>query len=357
MPRFELNQRVKLADHYIGKDDPVYIVAEMSANHNNDFNRAIEIIHAAKEAGADAIKLQTYTADTMTIDSDKSYFQIDGGTLWDGMTLYKLYQKAYTPWEWQPKLMEEANKLGLDCFSTPFDKTSLDFVEQMNMPAIKIASYEITDIPLIRMCAAKKKPIILATGVATLDDIRLAIEACIQEGNKDVVLLKCVSAYPTPYEDVNLNMIKGLADEYGCIMGLSDHTMGWTVPIAAVSLGARMVEKHLTLRRADGGADGAFSMEPEEFAEMVKSIRIVEKALGSSKYKLTPAQEKEREGARSLFIVEDIKKGEKLTAANIRSIRPQQGSGLPPIEYDNVIGKIASKDLFRGEPLKYDDFC
>lgn len=356
MPRFELNQRIKLKDHYIGKDDPVYIVAEMSANHNNDFNRAIEIIHAAKETGADAIKLQTYTADTMTIDSDKSYFQIDGGTLWDGMTLYKLYEQAYTPWEWQPRLMEEANKLGLDCFSTPFDKTSLDFVEEMNMPAIKIASYEITDIPLIRLCASRHKPIILATGVARMDDIRLAIEACIKEGNKDVILLKCVSAYPTPYEDVNLNMIKGLADEYGCIMGLSDHTMGWTVPIAAVSLGARMVEKHLTLRRADGGADGAFSMEPEEFAEMVKSIRIVEKALGKSEYQLTPSQEKEREGARSLFIVEDIKKGDVLTADNIRSIRPQQGSGLPPIEIDNCLGKKATHDLYRGEPLHYEDF-
>ena len=356
MPDYNLNNSIKIGKRSVGKDSSVYIVAEMSGNHNNDYNRAVEIIHAAKEAGADAVKLQTYTADTMTIDSDKSYFQIDGGTLWDGMTLYKLYQEAYTPWDWQPKLMEEANKLGLDCFSTPFEATSLDFVEKMNMPAIKIASYEITDIPFIRLCAAKKRPMIFATGVAREDDIRNAIEACIGEGNRDIVLLKCVSAYPTPYEDVNLNMIPTLAREYGCIMGLSDHTMGWTVPVAAVALGAKMIEKHLTLRRADGGADGAFSMEPEEFADMVKNVRITEKALGSSEYKLTPGQEKEREGARSLFIVQDIKEGEPLTSENIRSIRPQQGEGLPPVEIDNCLGKKAAHDLFRGEPLRAGDF-
>ncbi len=356
MPDYNLNHQIHIGSRSVGADSPVYIVAEMSGNHNNDFGRAIEIIHAAKEAGADAVKLQTYTADTMTIDSDKSYFQIDGGTLWDGKTLYKLYQEAYTPWDWQPRLMEEANKLGLDCFSTPFDSTSLDFVEQMNMPAIKIASYEITDIPFIRLCAARKKPMIFATGVARMEDIRLAIEACIEEGNRDIVLLKCVSAYPTPYEDVNLNMIPTLAREYGCIMGLSDHTMGWTVPIASVALGAKMIEKHLTLRRADGGADSAFSMEPEEFAEMVRNVRIAEKALGSSEYKLTPFQEKEREGARSLFVVQDIKKGELLTKENIRSIRPQQGAGLPPVEIDNCLGKKATCDLFRGEPLKAEDF-
>ncbi len=355
MPAFELSSSIKIGNRTVGGDNPVYIVAEMSANHNNDYGRALEIIHAAKEAGADAVKLQTYTADTMTIDCDKSYFQIGGGTLWDGMTLYKLYQEAYTPWEWQPKLMEEANKLGMDCFSTPFDSTSLDFITGMNMPAIKIASYEITDIPLIKLCASKKKPMILATGVAREADIKNAIEACIEVGNRDIVLLKCVSAYPTPYEDVNLNMIPTLAKEFGCIMGLSDHTMGWTVPIASVALGAKMIEKHLTLRRADGGADGAFSMEPEEFADMVKNVRIVEKALGKSEYSLTPAQEKEREGARSLFVVEDIKEGMELTSENIRSIRPQQGVGLPPAEIDNCIGRKAAHDLYRGEPLKAED--
>ncbi|MBO4457998.1 MAG: pseudaminic acid synthase [Butyrivibrio sp.] len=351
---FELNKRIKLADHMIGANDPVYIVAEMSANHLQDYNRAVEIIHAAKEAGVDAIKLQTYTADTITIDSDKDYFKITGGTIWDGTTLHKLYQEAYTPWDWQPKLCKVAKELGLDCFSSPFDSTAVDFMEEMNMPAYKIASYEITDIPLIRQCASKKKPIILATGVARESDIRLAIEACIEEGNKDVILLKCVSAYPTPYEDVNLNMIPTLAQEYGCIVGLSDHTMGSTVAVSSVALGVRMIEKHLTLKRSDGGPDGAFSMEPQEFAELVKNVRIVEKALGSKEYKLTPVQETEREGARSLFIVKDIRQGEALTPENIKSIRP--GNGLPPVEYDKVIGKIASHDLYRGDPLKYEDF-
>ncbi len=355
MPKYELNNKIKLAGHTISDTDPVYIVAEMSANHLQDYNRAVEIIHAAKEAGVDAIKLQTYTADTITIDSDKSYFQITGGTIWDGTTLHKLYEEAYTPWEWQPRLCEEAAKLGLDCFSSPFDSTAVDFMEQMNMPAYKIASYEITDIPLIRQCASKKKPIILATGVARESDIRLAIEACIDEGNRDIILLKCVSAYPTPYEDVNLNMIPTLAQEYGCIMGLSDHTMGSAVAVSAVALGVRMIEKHLTLKRADGGPDGAFSMEPQEFAELVKNVRIVEKALGKREYALTPVQETEREGARSLFVVADVKKGEALTPDNIRSIRP--GNGLPPVEYDKVIGKTATKDLYRGEPLRYDDFC
>jgi len=354
MSMFELNQRISLAGHYIGANDPVYIIAEMSANHLQDYNRAIEIIHAAKEAGVDAIKLQTYTADTITIDSDKSYFQITGGTIWDGTTLHKLYEEAYTPWDWQPGLCEEAKKLGLDCFSSPFDSTAVDFMEQMNMPAYKIASYEITDIPLIRQCASKKKPMIIATGVARESDIRLAIEACLAEGNKDIILLKCTSAYPTPYEDVNLNMIPTLAQEYGCVMGLSDHTMGSAVAVASVALGARMIEKHLTLKRSDGGPDGAFSMEPQEFAELVKNVRMVEKALGSKEYKLTPVQETEREGARSLFVVKDIKQGEMLTAENIRSIRP--GNGLPPIEYDNAVGKCASHDLYRGEPLKYEDF-
>ena len=354
MPRYELNKEIKLAGHIIGEKHPVYIVAEMSANHLQDYDRAVEIIHAAKEAGVDAIKLQTYTADTITIDSDKSYFQITGGTIWDGTTLHKLYEEAYTPWEWQPKLCEVANGLGLDCFSSPFDDTAVAFMEEMNMPAYKIASYEITDIPLIKNCASKKKPIILATGVARESDIRLAIEACLEEGNKDIILLKCVSAYPTPYEDVNLNTISTLAEEYGCIMGLSDHTFGSAVAVGAVALGARMIEKHLTLSRADGGPDGAFSMEPKEFEELVKNVRIMEKALGSKEYKLTPVQETEREGARSLFVVEDIKKGEELTSANIRSIRP--GNGIPPVEYDKVIGKTAKHDLFRGDPLKYEDF-
>ena len=346
--------QIKIGDHLIGPGHPVYIVAEMSANHLQDYDRAVRILHAAKEAGADAIKLQTYTADTITIESDKPYFQISGGTIWDGTTLHKLYQEAYTPWEWQPKLCEEAAKLGLDCFSSPFDPTAVAFMEEMNMPAYKIASYEITDIPLIRLCASKKKPVILATGVALSEDIQTALDACKAEGNENIVLLKCVSAYPTPYEDINLRMIPTLGETYGCLTGLSDHSMGSTVPVGAVALGACMIEKHLTLSREDGGPDGAFSMEPAEFAEMVRNVRIMEKALGSSKYALTPVQETEREGARSLFIVADIKKGEVLTPDNIRSIRP--GNGLPPIETDKVMGRHALRDLERGEPLKYEDF-
>lgn len=346
--------QIKIGNRMIGEGCPVYIVAEMSANHLQDKNRALEIIHAAKEAGADAVKLQTYTADTITINSDKPYFQISGGTIWDGTTLYKLYEEAYTPWEWQPRLCEEAAALGMDCFSSPFDPTAVAFMEEMNMPAYKIASYEITDIPLIRLCASKQKPVIIATGVARPGDIRAALDACLAEDNENVVLLKCVSAYPTPYEDINLRMMPTLAKEYEVLTGLSDHSMGSTVPVGAVALGACMIEKHLTLSRKDGGPDGAFSMEPSEFARMVKDVRIMEKALGSSEYKLTPVQETEREGARSLFVVKDIKKGEKLTADNIRSIRP--GNGLPPAETDNVIGKTAVCDLESGEPLRYGDF-
>ncbi|MCR4727535.1 MAG: pseudaminic acid synthase [Lachnospiraceae bacterium] len=347
------NKLIKIGDTTVG-DKHVYIVAEMSANHLQEYDKAIEIVHAAKEAGADAIKLQTYKPDLITIDSDNDYFQISGGTIWDGETLYKLYEKAYTPWEWQPKIMEEANKLGMDCFSSPFDFSAVSFMEEMNMPAFKIASYEITDISLIKRCASTKKPIIIATGVARKEDIELALCACKEEGNNDVILLKCVSAYPTPYEEVNLRMMTSLAKEYGCIVGLSDHTMGSVVPIGAVALGAKMVEKHLTLKRSDGGPDGAFSMEPDEFSDMVKAIRVIEKALGKEEYSLTETQEKEREGARSLFVVKDIKRGEELTQDNIKSIRP--GNGLPPKEIGNVLGKHAARDLYRGTPLCYEDF-
>ena len=355
MSRYDLNSTITLAGHKIGNDEPVYIVAEMSANHLKDYDRALRILHAAKEAGADAVKLQTYTADTITIDSDKEYFQLKRGTIWDGMNLHRLYQEAYTPWDWQPKLCEEAKKLGLDCFSSPFDPTAVEFMEQMDMPAYKIASYEITDIPLIRLCASKGKPVILATGVALENDIRAAIEACLKESNRDVILLKCVSAYPTPYEDVNLNTIPYLAEEYGIVCGLSDHTFGHAVALGAVALGARMIEKHLTLSRADGGPDGSFSMEPAEFAELVKNVRILEKALGNKEYKLTDKQMKEREGTRSLFIVQDIRKGEPLTRENIRSIRP--GCGLPPAETEEILGKCATHDLQRGEPLRREDFA
>nr|MCR5674519.1 pseudaminic acid synthase [Lachnospiraceae bacterium] len=328
--------------------------AELSGNHNGDYGRAVELLHAAKEAGADAVKLQTYTADTITIDCDKEYFRLNRGTLWDGTTLYRLYQEAYTPWDWQPKLMEEAAKLGLICFSSPFDKTAVDAMVEWGMPAIKIASFEIGDIPLIRYAASKKKPMILATGIAHAEEIRAAVDACRTAGNDEVMLLKCVSAYPTPYEDVNLRMMPGLGADHGTLFGLSDHTPGGTVAVAATALGARMIEKHLTLRRADGGPDAAFSMEPEEFAQMVREVRIVEKALGDRAYRLTEKQETERALGRSLFVVRDIAAGEILTEDNIRSIRP--GYGLPPVRLDEVLGKKAAHDLERGEPLRDGDF-
>jgi len=345
-----MRKEFKIGNRIIGASHPCFCVAEMSGNHLQDYGRAVEIIHAAKEAGADAVKLQTYTADSMSVDSDKEYFQIHGG-LWDGMTEYRLYQEAFTPWEWQPKLQEEAQKLGLICFSSPFDYAAVDFMAEHKMPAYKIASYEINDIPLIRKVAALHLPVVFATGVAHAEDIERALQVCLEEGNEDIMLLKCVSAYPTPYEEINLNMIPTLAKTYDCLVGLSDHSMGSAVPVASIPLGVKMVEKHLTLRRSDGGQDGAFSMEPEEFKEMVDQIRIVEKALGESAYRLTQKQEQERKGSRSLFVVQDIKAGEILTADNVRSIRPHDG--LHPMYYEEVLGKTAVCDISLGTPLAW----
>ena len=347
-----MNKSFKIGNRIVGEDAPAFIVAEVSANHNQDYNRAVEIIHAAAEAGADAVKLQTYTADTITIDCDDDCFQIKEGTIWDGTTLYKLYSEAYTPWEWQPRLIEEAKKLGLECFSSPFDLTSVDFLSKLDVPAYKIASYEINDIPMIRKIAALHKPMIFATGIAYPEDIALALDTCKAEGNEDIILLKCVSSYPTPYEDVNLRVIPTLAKTYDCIAGISDHTMGSIVSAGAVALGAKMVEKHLTLRRADGGPDGAFSMEPEKFATMVRDIRTLEKALGTDEYVLTDTQKLEHNGSRSLFVVKDIKAGEVLTPDNIRSIRP--GIGMHTKYYDEVLGRHAKSDLKKGTPLQWD---
>lgn len=346
-----MNKKFKIGNKQISAASPTFIVAEISANHNQDYNRAVEIIHAAKEAGADAVKLQTYTADTITIDCDSDYFQITQGTIWDGTTLYKLYQEAYTPWEWQPKLMEEANKIGLECFSSPFDFTAVDFMEEMNMPAYKIASYEINDIPLIRKIARLGKPIIFATGIAYLSDIERAMNVCIEEGNEQIILLKCVSSYPTPYEDMNLSVIPTLADTFDCLVGLSDHSMGSTVAAGSIPFGVKMIEKHMTLNRKDGGPDGSFSMEPKEFKEMVDAIRIMEKAIGSPKYSLTKNQKIEHEGSRSLFIVDDVKKGQILTPETVRSIRP--GNGLHTMYYEEVLGKVAKQDLKKGTPLQW----
>ena len=327
----------------------VFIIAELSANHNQNFDLAVKTIKAMKDAGADAVKLQTYTPDTITIDCDNKYFQIKDG-LWQGKTLYQLYQEAYTPWEWQPKLKEIAEDLGLICFSSVFDKTAVDFLEKMNVPAYKIASFEITDIPLIEYIASKGKPVIISTGIATLSDIEEAVNACKRMGNDQVALLKCTSAYPAPIEDANLLTIPNMKETFGTIVGLSDHTLGSSVAIASVALGAMIIEKHFILDRNIGGPDAAFSMEPEEFKQMVKSIREVEKALGKVTYALTEKQKKSRELSRSLFIVKDIKKGEVFTGENVRSIRP--GYGLEPKYLKEVLGRRAKRDLNKGTPVK-----
>ncbi len=346
------NKRIKIGEKYVGQDEPCFIVAELSGNHNGDYNRALQIIHAAKEAGADAVKLQTYTADTITIDCDKPWFMTPGDGLWAGRTLHDLYKEAYTPWEWHKGLMEEAKKLGMECFSSPFDPTAVDFLEEIDVPAYKIASFEINDIPLIRKIARLHKPIIFATGIAYEEDIKRALDTCKEEGNDDVVLLKCVSAYPTPYNLVNLRMMQNLRDTYDCVVGLSDHTPGGTIPVGSIALGGKMIEKHLTLDRSAGGVDDAFSIEPAEFAQMVKEVRIMEEALGDYDYHLTDKQIKERGLSRSLFIVKDVKAGEVLTEENVRSIRP--GIGMHTMHYEEVLGKRASKDIEKGTPLSWD---
>lgn len=347
-----MNREIKIGNHIISENTPCFIVAEMSANHNMDYDRAVAIIRAAKEAGADAVKIQTYTADTITLNCDDDCFQITQQTLWDGTTLHKLYETAYTPWEWQGKLRDEALNMGLEFFSSPFDGSSVDFLEELGMPAYKVASFEITDIPLIRKIAKLGKPMILATGVARLSDIDLAVRTCREAGNENVILLKCTSAYPTPYEDVNLRTIPSMRETFDCLTGLSDHTMGSAVAGAAVALGARMVEKHLTLSRADGGADSAFSMEPAEFKEMVDNIRKIEAALGSVTYELTPGQEREREHSRSLFVARDMKAGEVFTPENLRSVRP--ANGLHTMYYEEILGKRITRDAGLGTPLRWE---
>lgn len=340
-----------LGKYHINGNSNTLIVAELSANHLRSFNNAVKLIKEAAKAGVDAIKLQTYTADTITIDCDNKYFQINQGTLWDGRTLYDLYREAYTPWEWQPKLKRIAEEEGLICFSSPFDKTAVDFLEEMNVPAYKVASFEITDIPLIEYMASKGKPIIMATGIAALSDIQEAVNACRRVGNNQIAVLKCTSAYPSAYEEVNLRIIPNLSETFNVVAGLSDHTLGISVPIAAVALGAKIVEKHFTLCRADGGPDAAFSLEPEELKAMVKSIRETEKALGEVSYDLTDKMIKSREFSRSLFIVKNIKKGEIFTEENLRSIRP--GFGLHPRYYKDILGKKANCYIERGTPMKW----
>ena len=344
-------EKIKIGNRDVGDGERTYIVAEMSANHLQDYGRAEAIIQAAADAGADAVKLQTYTPDTITFDCDNKYFQITQGTIWDGTSLHKLYETAYTPWEWQPKLKEFAQSLGMECFSSPFDATAVDFMEKMDMPAYKVASFEINDIPLIRKIARIGKPVIIATGVAYLEDIERALRVCKEEGNNQVILLKCTSTYPAPYEDMNIKVIPNMAEVLGCVTGLSDHSMGSAVAVASVALGAKMVEKHLTLARADGGPDAAFSMEPGEFKRMVDEIRIVEKAAGKVTYELTEKQKRSREDSRSLFVVKDVKEGELFTQENVRSIRP--AFGMHPMYYEEVLGKKAKTDIEKGTPLDW----
>jgi len=327
-----------------------FIVAELSCNHNQSFDLAVKTIEAIKKSGADAVKIQTAKPDLLTLDSNKKYFKIKGNTLWDGQTLYSLYKKAYTPWKWQPKLKKIAENLGLIFFSSPFDKSAVDFLENMKIPIYKIASFEITDIPLIEYIASKKKPVIISTGIAELKDIEKAIKACKRMDNNKITLLKCTSAYPAPYEEMNLLTIADMIKRFKLPVGLSDHSMGWEVPVAAVALGAKVIEKHFILDRKLGGPDAPFSMEPEEFSQMVKAIRNIEKALGKVSYKLSEKVKKNKQFARSLFVVKDIKRGEIFTEENVRSIRP--GYGLHPEFYYKILGKRSKRDIQRGTPLK-----
>lgn len=329
-------------------NNKTYIIAELSANHNGNFETAKQTVIAAKEIGADAIKIQTYTADTMTIDCDRDDFKIEGG-LWDGKTLYNLYKEAYTPWDWQKELFEIAKQENIDCFSTPFDKTAVDFLEEIKNPIYKIASFEIQDIPLIRYAASKGKPMIMSTGIAELEDVELAVKTCREVGNNDITLLKCTSAYPAPIEEANLVMMHDLKERFNVKVGLSDHTLGTTLPIAAVAMGAEVIEKHFILDKSIGGPDAAFSLDKKEFSEMVKAVRDVEKAMGVVDYTLSEKQQKNKQFGRSLYVVEDIKKGELLTAKNVRSIRP--GFGLHPKYINEIIGKTATANIIRGTAL------
>jgi len=340
---------MKIGYKNIGQDNPCFIIAELSANHNGDLNVAIETIRAAKRAGADAIKLQTYTPDTLTIDCDNKYFKIEGGTLWDGKTLYELYGEAYTPWEWHKRLFEVAEEEGLICFSSPFDFTAVDFLENLKVPAYKIASFEIQDIPLIEYAASKGKPIIISTGIAEEEDIQLAVDTCRKVGNNDIILLKCTSSYPAPLELANLNTIPDIKKRYKVEVGFSDHTYGSLAPTVATTLGAKVIEKHFILDKSIGGPDADFSLDVNEFTEMVNKVRDTEKLLGKVSYEISEKVRKNRKFARSLFVVDDVKAGDRITKDNIRSIRP--GYGLHPKYYNKILGKQFTCNVNRGEPI------
>ena len=344
---------MKIKNLEIGGNNSVFIIAELSANHNGSLKTAIETIKAAKRTGANAIKLQTYTADTMTIDAKLPDFMLSQGTIWDGKYLHDLYKEAYTPWEWHEQLFRAAEEEGLVCFSSPFDATAVELLEKLNAPAYKIASFEITDIPLIELVASKGKPVIISTGIAEKEDIELALDACHRMGNRNVALLKCTSSYPAPIEEANMVMVKDLSERYNVISGLSDHTMGNTVPVVATCFGAKIIEKHFILDKSIGGPDASFSMDEQEFTEMVKAVREAEKAMGVVDYSLTDKQKKGREFSRSLYVVKDIKEGDTVTEDNVRPIRP--GYGLHPKYYSQVVGKKVLTNLQKGSRLSFED--
>jgi len=343
---------MKIANFDLQKDG-VFIIAELSANHNGSLQNALDSIKAAKEIGANAVKLQTYRADTITLDCKRDDFKISQGTLWDGKYLYDLYQEAYTPWEWHKELFDYAKELGIIIFSSPFDKSAVDLLESLDAPAYKIASFEITDYELIRYVASKMKPIIISTGIATIDEIQDAVDICKDVGNNDIVLLKCTSAYPAPLNEANLLTIPNLAQTFGVISGFSDHTIGATAPIVATTLGAKVIEKHFILDRSIGGADAEFSMQKDEFEQMIKEVRNAEKLLGKVDYKLTDKRKSSRTFSRSLYVSKDIKKGELFTEDNIKSVRP--GLGLHPKYLNDILGKEAKKDYLFGDALTLND--
>ncbi|WP_159018814.1 pseudaminic acid synthase [Algibacter sp. L3A6] len=343
---------MKIGNFKISDTSKVFIIAELSANHNNDYQLAVDTIHAMKEAGADCVKLQTYTADSISMNADTKYFAPRDSGLWKGQRPFDVFKVGAMPYEWQPKLIELANSLGMECFSSPFDKEAIDFLESINTTAYKIASFEIQDIPLIEYAASKGKPIIISTGIADIEDIQLAVEACKKVGNNDIALLKCTSAYPTPFNEINIKVIPDLKEKFGVLVGLSDHTMGSVVPMGAVSLGAKIIEKHFVLDRSNGGVDAAFSMEPHEFKAMVDNVRNLELALGSVTYELTDKQKDSKTRGTSLFVCKDVKKGDKITSENIKAVRP--AAGLHPKHYNEIINKVFKEDMVKGTPLSFD---
>lgn len=344
---------IQLNKRRVGQGEPAYIIAEMSANHGQSFDEAVRIVHAAKDSGADAIKLQTYRPDTITIDCNSECFRIGSGTIWEGQNLYELYGQAFTPWEWHHELSQLAKDLELDFFSTPFDDTAVDFLSELNVPAFKVASFEIVDLPLLRRIAAAGKPVIMSTGMASLAEISEAVETLRDGGISELALLKCTSAYPSPPEAINLQTIPHLSQTFHVPAGLSDHTMGIAVPIAAISLGASIIEKHFTLSRHVEGPDSSFSLEPHEFKAMVEAVRTAEKAVGTVSYGIGKTEAASRVFRRSLFVVKDVKQGERFSTSNVRSIRP--GHGLPPKHLPDILGRHAVQNIPRGTPLCWHD--